>query len=136
MSSTGTLSLRTTPGILSRVSRGGWGRVDLPLVLGLLAVFGAICYGISVTGVGMSYFLQPAAAAIVLGGTLGVIFITTPMQAVLHSVVRLREVFSAPPNGRLALVEEIVGMARSTRQRGMLGVEPLVARASDPFLRE
>jgi chemotaxis protein MotA len=74
--------------------------------------------------------------AIVLGGTFGVMFVTTPKGDLLCSARRLRGLFSSPAAGRHTLIEEIVRIARQTRQRGMIGLEPLAMKASDPLLRE
>src|SRR5208283_5642210 len=58
------------PGHITQIDRG--------LVLGIVLAFGTTIAGISATAIGLSYFLQPAGALIVLGGTIGVILITTP----------------------------------------------------------
>jgi chemotaxis protein MotA len=110
--------------------------IDLPLVAGLVVAFGAVIFGISAAGLDVRYFLQPAAAAIVLGATAGVILVTTPGHAVLGSLRRLRELFAIPTVNRAELVEEILRIARITRQQGMLSIEPLARKTSNAFLRE
>jgi chemotaxis protein MotA len=109
---------------------------DLPLMAGIFIAFGAMILGIAASGMGLAYFWQPTAGAIVLGGTLGVIFVTTPGRSVANSVRRLKELLSLPAVHRESLVEEIVRIARITRQRGMLGIEPLALNISNTFLRE
>jgi chemotaxis protein MotA len=110
--------------------------LDLPLIAGLVIALGAAVLGIAATGVGIGYFFQPVACAIVLGGTLGVFFVTTPRAAMFHSVRRVKELFFAPLVDRTALIEEIVHIARVTRLRGMLGMESAAHTVSTPFLRD
>jgi chemotaxis protein MotA len=111
-------------------------RYDLCLVFGILLAFGATIAGISATGIGLSYFLQPAGAIIVLGGTLGVILVTTPGRSLLDSARRVRELFSAGEVSREALIEEIVEYSRAARRDGILALEPLAQKSEHAFLRD
>ena len=111
-------------------------RIDRGLILGIVLAFGATIAGISATAIGLSYFLQPAGAVIVLGGTLGVILITTPAHALLDSARRVKELFSASQVDREALIEEIVQYARVARRDGILALEPLAHKASTTLLRD
>lgn len=111
-------------------------QIDRGLVLGIVIAFGAIIAGIAATAVGLSYFLQPAGALIVLGGTVGVILITTPAHALLDAARRVKQLFSARQVNREALIEEIVQYARVARRDGMLALEPLAHKASSSLLRD
>src|SRR5580658_6378165 len=111
-------------------------RIDRGLVLGILIAFGAITAGIAATAIGISYFLQPAGALIVLGGTVGVVLITTPVHALLDSARRVKELFSVRQVNREALIEEIVQYARVARRDGVLALEPLAHKASSRLLRD
>src|SRR4051812_28088516 len=62
--------------------------VDRYVVAGVILALVAVLAGIAATGTNLRYFLQPAGAWIVLGGTLGVTLITTPRLALLHSLQR------------------------------------------------
>jgi len=111
-------------------------RVDLCLIAGIVIAAAAIIAGISCTGIGLLYFLQPAGAAIVLGGTLGVILITTPGHSLVHSLRRVRNLLANREVNREALIEEIIFYARACRRSGILSIEPLLPRATNDFLRE
>ncbi|MGA7416299.1 MAG: MotA/TolQ/ExbB proton channel family protein [Bryobacteraceae bacterium] len=111
-------------------------QIDRGLILGIVMAFGATIAGISATAIGLSYFLQPAGALIVLGGTIGVILITTPGHALLDSARRVKELFSAHQVDREALIEEIVQYARVARRDGLLALEPLAHRTSTTLLRD
>ena len=116
--------------------RSGRRRIDLCLIAGILIAAAAIIAGISCTGVGLLYFLQPAGAAIVLGGTLGVILLTTPGHSLLHSIRRVADLLANRQVNRKALIEEIVYYSRTARRSGILSIESLLPNTSDDFLRE
>jgi len=111
-------------------------RLDFCLLAGITIAIGAVIAGIYCTGAGLHYFFQPTGAAIVLGGTLGVILITTPGRSLLHSIRRVKDLVMAPHVNREALIEEILYYSRASRRGGLLSMEPLLPQATNDFLRE
>ncbi len=109
-------------------------RLDLSLLAGVAIALGATIAGIYSTGVSFAYFFQPTGVLIVLGGTLGVILVTTPRDSLLHSLRRVAELLSRTEMNREALLEEMVGYARTARRKGVLALEPSIPIASDRFL--
>lgn len=110
--------------------------LDAGLLLGIVIAAGAAVVGLASTGIGLGYFLQPTGAVIVLGGTLGVLFVTTPRHALLDSARRVIALFSAQTVDREALIEEIISYARTARRESVLYLEQAIRRASDDFLRD
>jgi chemotaxis protein MotA len=106
------------------------------MLLGVAVALAAMVAGIAVTGVKAAYFLQPTGALIVLGGTLGVIILTTPRAGLMNSARRVAELLWAPDIDRRALMAEIMGYVRRARAFGVLTLEPIAAQATTPFLRE
>lgn len=92
--------------------------------------------GIASTGVNLRYFLQPTAAWIVLGGTLGVTLVTTPRNSLRHAVHRVSGLIRQPAINRQELIDEIVTCVKTARIQGLLAVEPRMAKTSHAFLRE
>ena len=92
--------------------------------------------GIASTGVNLRYFLQPTAAWIVLGGTLGVTMVTTPRNALLHAVRRVLGLVRQPATNREELIAEIVSYVRTARTHGLLALEPAITQTNNGFLRE
>ncbi len=88
------------------------------------------------TGIGLRYFVQPTGVLVVLGGSLGVILVTTPPSALFNSVRRTASLMSAAPVDREQLIEEIVRYARLSRRGGLLGLESVVAESRYEFLRD
>jgi chemotaxis protein MotA len=116
------------------VKQGG---VDLGILAGIAIASTALVAGIAVTGVSAHYFLQPTGLLIVLGGTFGVLLITTPPSALYRTLRRALRLFSkeASPNREL-LVEEIVTYAKVVRIKGLLTIEPGIEQVSHRFLQE
>jgi len=110
---------------------------DAGILMGIAIAAIALVAGVAVTGVSARYFFQPTSVLIVVGGTLGVMLITTPRQMLLVSLRHTFSLFSKPdsPN-REKLIEEIVGYAKVVRVRGILAIEPGIDRVSHGFLRE
>jgi chemotaxis protein MotA len=110
-------------------------RFDLGLLAGITIALVSTIAGILSTGVSFKYFLQPTGIVIVLGGTLGVLLITTPRQAIAHSVRRVVELVTLPETNRGDLIEKIVYFARASRRGGLLSLEPLFAKTTNDDLR-
>jgi len=110
---------------------------DFGMILGIAIATAALIAGIAVTGVSAHYYFQPTGLLIVLGGTLGVILITTPPSALLVTVRRTLQLFAKDVSPSPEhLIEEIVAYAKVVRTEGMLALEPAVDRVSHSFLRE
>jgi chemotaxis protein MotA len=106
------------------------------MLAGILIALGAVLAGIASAGIHIGFFLQPTGVLIVLGGTLGVTFITTPRVALFRAVRGAIALLWTTPANRKSLMEEIVGFSKTMRPKGLLGIEPLVGKVSHPFLRE
>jgi len=109
-------------------------RIDLVFVLGLVVALGAIIAGVAAAGISVTYFFQPAGVLIVVGGTLGVMLVTTPKRSLGHSLRRVKDLISCQEVNREALIEEIIFYARTARRNSLLALEPLAPQASHPFL--
>src|SRR5579863_4849927 len=111
--------------------------LDAGILLGIAIALIALVAGVAVTGVSARYFLQPTSILIVVGGTLGVMLITTPRPLLLLSLRRTIDLFSKPSlQNREILIEEIVAYAKVVRVQGVLAIEPDIDRVSHGFLRE
>jgi len=115
----------------------GRGGLDVGIVIGIAVASLALVAGIAVTGVNPRYFLQPAGLLIVVGGTLGVMLITTPARVLLLVLRRTSSLLSQTisPN-RNDLIDEIVSCAKIVRIDGILAIEPRIDHVSHSFLQE
>jgi chemotaxis protein MotA len=117
-------------------SLGSTRRVDLSMLAGIVIAVVATVAGIAATGVKLRYFVQPTGALIVLGGTFGVMFITTPLDSLLHAIRRVAGLLWTREMDRTELVEEIMTYVRTARTTSLLGIEPMIARTKNTFLAE
>jgi chemotaxis protein MotA len=106
------------------------------MLAGLAVSVIALIAGVASTGVNLRYFLQPTAAFIVLGGTLGVTLMATPRRALSDAAHRVVEMLRPQAISRKTLIEEIIGFARSARTMSLLAIEPSIHKARDPFLKQ
>ncbi len=111
-------------------------RIDLGILVGIAIAVIAVVAGIATTGVSLRYFFQPTGALIVLGGTIGVIFITTTRRGLLHTAQRVSELVWTPHVDREKLIEEIVSFSRIIRIKGWYPIEPMIANVRNKFLAE
>ncbi|HEV3334037.1 MAG TPA: MotA/TolQ/ExbB proton channel family protein [Bryobacteraceae bacterium] len=117
-----------------RAERAG---LDIGMLVGIAIASIALVAGVAVTGVSAHYFFQPTGILIVIGGTLGVMLITTPLPALLRTLRHSLGLFSAEtPTDPNELVEEIVSYAKIVRIKGLLAIEPNMDQVSHSFLRE
>ncbi len=108
--------------------------MDLSTLLGFLLAFGGILGGNALEGGTLSQITQGTAALIVLGGTIGAVLIQHPMDIVKAGMSNLKLVFQPPHDPSHELIDEIVKYATIARKDGILALEPLAPKASDPFL--
>jgi chemotaxis protein MotA len=106
------------------------------MLAGILIALGAVLAGIASAGIRIGYFLQQTGVLIVLGGTLGVTFVTTPRVALYRAARGAISLLWTPPANRELLMAEIVGFSRTMRPKGLIGIEAVIAKVSHPFLRE
>jgi chemotaxis protein MotA len=110
--------------------------LDVSMLLGIAITLAATGAGLIATGVRLTYFFQPTGLCIVAGGTLGVIFITTPRLNLQFSARRALELFRVAETDRVALIEELMSYVKLARSKGLLTIEPAIAGASTQFLKE
>jgi chemotaxis protein MotA len=125
---------RQPPSVIHRPKR--LGRFDFGLMVGIAIALVSTIAGIWSTGVSFKYFLQPTGMVIVLGGTLGVLLVTTPRHSIFHSLRRVIELVTVPEANRGDLIEEIVYYARTARRAGILSLEPLIVKTPNDELRK
>jgi len=110
------------------VDKASWGGV----VLGL----GGIVGGLLLEGGNLSQVVQPTAALIVFGGTLGAVLIQFPLPTVLSAFRRLAHVFIEPKHDAQAMVQELVKYANKARREGIVSLDAELEKIEEPFLKK
>lgn len=120
-----------------RASRGSRVGLDYGVVTGIVIALIALVVGIAATGINIRYFFQPTSGLIVIGGSLGVLLITTPFATLSLAFRRTRDLLSTDDSpDREELIEEIVSLSKAARIQGILAIEPEIDQVSHGFLRE
>src|ERR1700693_5195518 len=111
-------------------------RVDKSTIFGIMLALGGIVGGLLLEGGSISQVLQPTAAMIVFGGTLGAVLLQFPLPVVLSAAGRLLHVFFQPdidPRGR---VRELVEYAKRARREGIVSLDAELDQIRDAFLQK
>ncbi|HTP69363.1 MAG TPA: flagellar motor protein [Dongiaceae bacterium] len=110
--------------------------MDKSSLLGVALALGGILLGLVLEGGRIDQILQPTAAMIVFGGTLGAVMIQFPLRVIFAAAMRLGQVFvdnSTNPND---VILEIVGYAQKARKEGMISLDNELENIRDPFLKK
>ena len=97
---------------------------------------GGILTGLMLEGGKLAQIIQPTAAMIVFGGTLGAVLLQFPLAVVLASFKRLTQVFFDAQADPQELVKEIVEYARKARKEGIVSLDRELENIKEPFLRK
>jgi chemotaxis protein MotA len=103
---------------------------------GILLALAGILAGLLLEGGHLGQVLQPTAAMIVFGGTLGAVMLQFPLETVIAACQRLARLFLHRSDGGRALLEQIVGFANKARRNGIISLDPDLEKIGDPFLRQ
>jgi chemotaxis protein MotA len=108
--------------------------MDLATIIGLMLGLVAIVGGHVLEGGGIHALIQPTAAMIVVGGTVGATFVSFPLPVILKAFKDLRLAFFPPHHDLLQLIGELCAYASKARTNGLIALEQDVKEAKDPFL--
>jgi len=109
--------------------------VDKATLGGLLLALGGIFLGLFLEGGNVGQLLQPTAAMIVFGGTLGAVLINFPLGVVWSAFLRLANMFREPGNSARAMIETLVTYANRARREGIVSLDADLVNIPEPFLR-
>ncbi|ADW70893.1 flagellar motor protein [Granulicella tundricola] len=111
-------------------------QIDKSTVVGVMLAGAGVVAGLLLDGGTVRQILQPTAALIVVGGTLGAVMIQFPMQTIRSTIKELRHaLLDAKPLNR-ELVEELVSWCLQARRMGMLALDAYLPQIADPFFRK
>ena len=110
--------------------------MDKSTISGIFLAIGGILAGLLLEGGKIAQVLQPTAAMIVLGGTLGAVMVQFPLPVVGQAFKSLRHVFldrSADPK---KLINDLVRFALRARKDGIVSLDAGLSDIKDPFLKK
>jgi chemotaxis protein MotA len=103
---------------------------------GIVLALAGILGGMMMEGGKIAQILQPTAAMIVLGGTIGAVMIQYPLALVLASASHLGHVFFEKSKDFESIIHEVVGYAKQARKDGIVSLDKQLDNMDDPFLKK
>ncbi|UCH94897.1 MAG: MotA/TolQ/ExbB proton channel family protein [Candidatus Aminicenantes bacterium] len=105
--------------------------MEISTVIGLVVAVGFIFYGIS-RDIGM--FLDMNSLAIVLGGTIGTIFVRYPIKMIASLFPIIMKTFYVKIDNPDEMIKKIVSLSVEAKKNGILGLEKV--KIENAFLRK
>ncbi len=110
--------------------------IDKASVLGPAVAVGGIIVGLSLEGGKIMQIIQPTAALIVFGGTLGAVLLQFPLAVVMAAMASLASVFVPRVEDPVEAVREMVAIAVKARKEGIIALDRGLEKIGDSFLRK
>lgn len=110
--------------------------MDKGSIGGVLLAVAGILAGLLIEGGKISQILQPTAALIVFGGTMGAVLLQFPIGTVTAAFRSLGQVFVATRRQDEELIGLLAGFANKARREGVVSLDADLAGVSDPFLKQ
>lgn len=110
--------------------------MDVSSAIGLVVAWGAIIVAFIMEGGHLRGLLNPSAALIVIGGTLGATVLSVPLRRTLAIPVLVTRVFLPPRRDAAELIETLVRLSGKARREGVLSLEADLESLDDDFMRK
>ena len=110
--------------------------MDKASIAGTIIGVGGIIGGLLLEGGKITQVIQPTAALIVFGGTLGAVLLQFPLVEVLAAFRQLGDVISEPDHDGEAKIAELVAFAVRARREGIVSLDQQLSAVEDQFLRK
>jgi chemotaxis protein MotA len=110
--------------------------LDKASLIGIVLAVGGIIAGLLIEGGNLGQILQPTAAMIVFGGTLGAVMIQFPLSIILLAFRQFGSVFVNPDHNPQGTIAQLVQYAQKARREGIVSLDSELAEIDDPFLKK
>ena len=110
--------------------------MDILSLIGLVLAVCAVLIGAVLKGAGIHSLLSGAAFMIVVVGTIAAICLQTPLHVMKRALAILPWVFRPPAVQRHSMITRMVEWSNTARKQGLLGLESLIEREADDFVRK
>jgi len=110
--------------------------VNRGTLLGIFIAIAGIALGLYLDGGQIGQVLQPTAALIVFGGTLGAVMVQFPLSVVIQAFLQLKGVFLEIKDPGPQLIEDLMRYAVRARRNGMMSLDADLEMIDDLFLKK
>ncbi len=107
--------------------------MDLASFIGIGLALIAIITGM---GADVGLFLDMTSIILVLGGTIGSLFIAYPMERVINIFKIMMSIFFYKPYNMNETIKALVTSSEKARREGLLSLEQDVEKVQDPFMKK
>lgn len=110
--------------------------MDILSIAGLVLALLAVVVGAELKGAGVMALVSMAAFTIVVVGTIAAICIQTPLSVMKRALRIFPWIMKPPAHDGGQLIAKIVEWSNTARKQGLLGLEPMIAREQDEFVKK
>ncbi|HZD50993.1 MAG TPA: flagellar motor protein [Silvibacterium sp.] len=110
--------------------------MDVSSIVGTLFALAGILAGLLLEGGHIGQILQPTAAMIVFGGTLGAVMLQYPLGVVTAAGKRLVRAFLHRESDGEATIRQLIQFANKARRSGIVSLDQDLPAIQDPFLKQ
>jgi chemotaxis protein MotA len=103
---------------------------------GIFLALSGIAAGLYLDGGKVGQLLQPTAALIVFGGTLGAVMVQFPLPVVMRAAMQLKHIFIRVEDPATQIIQDITRYAAKARRNGLLSLDAELETIEDPFFRK
>ena len=108
--------------------------MDITTIIGLILGVLAIAGGFMLEHGDLRTIIEPTAAIIVFGGTLGAICVSYPLKELLGVIKASLGIFLSSKENAKGVVDKIIEYATKARKNGLISLESDLKEITDPFL--
>lgn len=110
--------------------------MDKASIGGVVLALAGIVAGLLIEGGNLGQILQPTAALIVFGGTMGAVLLQFPLTTVVAAFRSLGQMFTAQQKHDANLIKLLVSFANKARRQGVVSLDADLLTIQDPFLKQ
>jgi chemotaxis protein MotA len=110
--------------------------MDKSSIIGILVAVTGILAGLLIEGGSIRQVVQPTAAMIVFGGTLGAVMLQFPLAAVWGAFKKITQVFLGGEKDNERALKQIIDFANKARRSGIVSLDQELGRIQDSFLKQ
>ncbi len=110
--------------------------MDISTIIGLVLGFGAVIGGQLLEGGKIGAIMQPTAAIIILGGTMGATFVSFPINCILQALKDVKKTFFPPQTNHETIIKDMIGYAAKARKNGLISLEQESQNIKDVFIKK
>jgi len=109
--------------------------VNKSILSGIAIAFSGLALGLYLDGGKIGQMLQPTAALIVFGGTLGAVMVQFPFSVLIQAARQLKDLFVRAEDPASQLIQDLMRYALRARRNGLVSLDAELENVANPFLR-